>query len=89
VFYFEPSSPIIFLSPTSELYTFSPELINNPQSYRQYQDFVINPKSKQLLLFPSWLYHKVFHPETDNRLSIAFNIIPKGEFGGETGKLYL
>jgi uncharacterized protein (TIGR02466 family) len=42
-----------------------------------------------LLFFPSFLYHEVAKSEKDNRYSIAFNIIPKGEFSTETQKLYL
>ena len=48
------------------------------------------PEPKSIILFPSFLNHKVMPNETNkDRYSIAFNIIPKGEFGDTTMKLYL
>jgi len=45
-------------------------------------------QEKQLILFPSYLYHCVGTNKNNNdRISIAFNAIPKGEIGGSTQKL--
>ena len=50
----------------------------------------IPTEPKSIILFPSFLNHKVMPNETNkDRYSIAFNIIPKGEFGDTTMKLYL
>ena len=47
-------------------------------------------KEKQLILFPSYLHHCVgANKNNDNRVSIAFNAIPKGEIGDLTRKLNL
>jgi len=49
----------------------------------------IPPEKGLLLIFPSWLEHFVSTSKLDRRISLAFNIIPKGEFGEPTMKLYL
>ena len=49
----------------------------------------INIQKNLLLIFPSYVSHRVETSKVDKRVSIAFNIIPKGEFGPPTGKLYL
>ena len=82
VFYFSFSSPIIFKCPQSDKWTFQSELKNLPV-------YQINPEPNLLLLFPSWLKHEVKPSNDDNRISISFNIIPKGEFGFNGGKMYL
>ena len=90
VFYFDHSSPIVFLNPLLTQWSFVGDLIpSSPENQRSYSDFQINPEPGLLLIFPSWLMHSVLHSPKDNRLSIAFNIIPKGEFGPESARLYL
>jgi uncharacterized protein (TIGR02466 family) len=38
--------------------------------------FDLYPREKQLILFPSWLYHKVYPNQTeDDRISIAINYV--------------
>ena len=51
--------------------------------------FQIKIKEKLLVLFPSYLFHAIMTNDTDCRISIPFNIIPKGEFGIDASKLYL
>ena len=42
----------------------------------------IRPKSKCLVLFPSYVYHEIeTHHEDDDRYSLAFNITPTGLYG--------
>ena len=42
----------------------------------------IRPKSKCLVLFPSYVYHEIeTHNEDDDRYSLAFNITPTGLYG--------
>ena len=44
-----------------------------------------NIDSGTLLLFKSFLNHKIIkHEYTEDRYSIAFNVVPEGIFGGET-----
>ena len=39
--------------------------------------FIIPPKSNMLLIFPSWLEHKVGNNlKTNSRISVSFNSIP-------------
>ena len=43
-----------------------------------------------LLFFPSWLEHHVeSHDAEEERISIAFNLVPKGRLGSESGLLEL
>jgi uncharacterized protein (TIGR02466 family) len=82
VFYFDYSSPITFQSPQSHKWSFKAEYKNLPI-------YQITPEPNLLIIFPSWLEHNVNFNNGSDRISIAFNIIPKGEFGPNTGKLYL
>tara|TARA_R110000803_G_scaffold49018_2_gene101938 strand:- start:1497 stop:2081 length:585 start_codon:yes stop_codon:yes gene_type:complete len=84
VFYLTEGSSIVFGSPIETKYYFI-----NTNSDTKSNSYNIKPEPNLLLLFPSYLYHKVLPSDLDNRISIAFNIIPKGEFGPDTGKLYL
>ena len=44
--------------------------------------WIITPKSKMLLLFPSYLEHEILvHNVDTERLSLAFNIMPTGRWG--------
>lgn len=46
------------------------------------QSFAIDPQKKMLLLFPSYLRHRIVdHEEDEERFSLAFNIVPVGEYG--------
>ena len=78
------SSPILFNSPLTELFQFKHDYYSNKE-----KKVSIKPQPNLLLLFPSYLGHIVPSSNIDNRYSIAFNIIPKGEFGPPTAKLYL
>ena len=59
-------------------------LTSQPTDYNifNYERFFIEPKANLLVLFPSYLRHRVRpHTMIDPRYSIAFNIMPVGEFG--------
>ena len=84
VYYLTNASPIYFESPLNDKWSFIERFTLHDDS-----KFKINPKPNLLLLFPSFLKHKVLPSDSDGRISIAFNIIPKGEFGEPTQKLYL
>lgn len=88
VFHLTEGSDIAFSNPLSELWTFSPDKPESKQHYRKWDTYVQSSKPSQLILFPSFLKHQVY-PSYNTRISIAFNIIPKGEFGIDTAKLYL
>lgn len=50
----------------------------------------IYPKTGDLLLFPSLLYHSVLESQSENiRYSLAFNVFPKGNFGSTINHLTL
>ena len=92
VFYFDNDSPIKFVNPTQNSWKFKPKFNQDVIESKNLHSFNINPKPKLLLIFPSFLPHSVpkLTPSTISpRFSIAFNIIPKGEFGEDTAKLYL
>lgn len=48
----------------------------------------IVPKNNDLILFPSLLYHSVSESQSDKlRYSLAFNMFPRGNLGGELNSL--
>jgi uncharacterized protein (TIGR02466 family) len=50
----------------------------------------VQVKNNSIVLFPSPLYHSVDKNETEyERVSIAFNVFARGEFGTEKGLTYL
>jgi len=82
VFYFEDAyTPIEF-----ESYNLSPRQLslNDPKQWDILNSKTWNflPKKNQLLLFPSYLYHKIDRNCKDpERISVAFNLFPNGKFG--------
>lgn len=61
-----------------------PEVINNPM----HQEWSFTPVTNLLLFFPSFIRHHVDpYQGNQDRLSLAFNIIPKGCYG--VGDSYL
>ena len=93
VYYLTSGSEITFKNPHINSYFFYPEckdVPTTPSNFRSHSIFRINPKPNFLILFPSFLEHIVeIHDKNEDRIGIAFNIIPKGEFGGLSSKLYL
>ena len=74
------SSNIEFSSPLGiyqqyELNVRNPNMVNSILSY-------IKPSSKKLILFPSYLAHRIGeHQSKITRHSLAFNIVPIGKYG--------
>ena len=88
VFYLTGGAPLTFKSDIEKNLTFNTPI--NSQFQYDLNHFQINPKRGLLILFPSFLGHGVGqNKENIERISIAFNIIPKGEFGTISNKLYL
>ena len=79
--YSNNSAPIEFYSPIYGLSDFSlgdasESTLQNSSSWD------IPPKKNSLLLFPSYLNHRIgTHHEDSPRYSLAFNIVPIGEYG--------
>lgn len=88
--YFTEGVPIKFFNPLFKHWSFTPQKSQKNQSFRGLDEVSVYPSPGMLILFPSFLYHTI-DPNTTNkdRISIAFNIIPKGEFGPISSKLYL
>jgi uncharacterized protein (TIGR02466 family) len=88
VMYLTPGSPISFASSF-----FDDLFLKAPQKYPEESKLHFNEvpiNKKQLILFPSHLHHSITpHTLNNERICIAFNIIPKGEYGPHYGKLYL
>ena len=80
--YSENTSQIAFLSPVS---SFSDFWLSPTEFVIQISDqYNFTPTKNLLLLFPSYLRHKVeVHHEEDTRYSLAFNFVPIGEYGSE------
>jgi len=89
VYYLTSGSDISFYKdPTTACLL--PEIKPNIDNIRTLHTYNIPPYPGLLLLFPSDLKHKVNKSsESKDRYSIAFNIYPKGEFGRDTGKLFI
>jgi uncharacterized protein (TIGR02466 family) len=88
VFYVGEGSNIVFKNPLEALWSFTSPTTND--NINTVDEIKIKPESKLLLLFPSFLQHSVDPSLVEkSRYSIAFNVIPKGEFGNNTSKLYL
>jgi|TARA_E500000178_G_C16749551_1_gene629745 uncharacterized protein (TIGR02466 family) len=90
VFYLTKGSNIIFENHLLKKFLFLLEYFEDINNFRTCKKFPIIPTPGLLLIFPSWLQHKVItSKENIDRLSIAFNIIPKGKFGVRTSILNL
>ena len=80
--YDENTAPLEFLNPLE--YHKSHLIVPSKDQYNilNGDSYCIRPKKKMLLLFPSYLKHKVGQNTTKKtRLSLAFNIIPVGSYG--------
>ena len=62
---------------------------SNSDDVYSYSTTSINPEPKLLIMFPSWVPHGISSEGQKSRLSIAFNIIPKGDFGIDSQKIKL
>ena len=93
VYYLTSGSEITFRNPHIDSYFFHPEYKDIPiisSNFRSHPMFRIKPTPNLVILFPSFLEHIVeIHDKNEDRIGIAFNIIPKGEFGSLSSKLYL
>ena len=88
VVYLTSGSPIVFRSNFFKDLHFKTSPKTQNQSNLHQSVFPIN--KKQIILFPSHLPHSVEkHSSSEERISIAFNLIPKGEFGAPHERLYL
>jgi len=81
VFYLDQGTNFVLQDPLLDNWYFHP-------TFSKYPRFEIKPEPGLVLLFPSFVPHYVEASKV-NRISIGFNIIPKGEFGHNTQKLFL
>lgn len=88
VYYLEDSSNITFHDPLADKWMFSLKktLI---QDINRSPTLSYTPQPNSLILFPSYLHHEIEINEKNNRMSIAFNIIPTGELGDLTSIISL
>ena len=79
--YDEKSAPITFKNPLPDLSTY----MVNPNGKNPFNiPFMeMSPQKGSLIIFPSYLFHSVLPNNSDiDRLSLAFNLIPTGMYGG-------
>jgi uncharacterized protein (TIGR02466 family) len=91
-FYLSPNnSDISFVYPLSDKWLFylGERSFFDKEKPQTWETFRISPQQNQILLFPSWLEHFVHTSKNDNRVSIAFNLIPKGKLGKVTSIINL
>lgn len=79
---------IVFDDPRPQAKVVLPD-ITAPNIYNTHT-FEVQPEPGHLILFPSWLTHRVKQNLTDEeRISIAFNIMFEGKFGFERARAEL
>jgi uncharacterized protein (TIGR02466 family) len=84
-FYLTAGSNLIFSNPLENSWTFGLDKKDGPEN-----SIWVKPNSDLLIIFPSFLLHKISpHIEDNTRISIAFNIVPKGKIGTPTTYLNL
>lgn len=88
VFYVSEGSDIVFRNNHVDDWIFAPDF-EDTKSVEDQMAYHLTPHANLLILFPSWLPHNVLPSEKQGRVSVAFNIIPKGEFGRITSKVFL
>ena len=87
VYYFDDdygknAAKIVFRNPIDNLSSFQPAIKDGEFNSVTSSTVFVKPKSKMLILFPSYVYHEVnLHREDTNRHSLAFNIVPAGLYG--------
>ena len=78
--YTDKSAPIIFHSPLHQFYDF--DIVPSNWNIQNSSIWKIKPQKNLLLIFPSYLQHSIEKSiEDTTRYSLAFNIIPVGEYG--------
>lgn len=90
VFYYDEyekeTSPIIFERfnfPSSNF-----QITSEQTNELTCSNYTIFPNKNLLVLFPSYLYHRIgFNNSKKDRYSLAFNIIPQGKFGMDDSAL--
>lgn len=77
----EEAEPILFTDPRPQNRVLDIGVDENLRINRKYH--TINPKNGRLIIFPSWLEHKVGPNRSEvPRVSIAFNMTVHGDVGG-------
>ena len=80
--YTDKSAPIIFHSPLHQFYDF--DIVPSNWNVQNSTIWKIKPQKNFLLIFPSYLQHSIEKSiENTTRYSLAFNIIPVGEYGSQ------
>lgn len=84
----EKSARIVFADPRPQAHIMIPAYKRYTQQNAAEHPFDV--AEGQMLVFPSWFSHSVEEHESDEeRVSIAFNGVPKGRLGYESGLLEL
>ena len=82
------AAKIIFEDPRPQAHVMVPAYKSYTQQNSGQHPFEVG--EGVMLIFPSWLAHSVeTHPCDQERVSIAFNAVPKGRLGYESGQLYI
>jgi len=87
VYYFQDDYPegcasLEFTSPIMQLTDFMISPSESDCDILNSQSWIVNPQPKLLIFFPSYVNHQILiHRNNKPRRSLAFNIIPIGEYG--------
>ena len=82
--YSDQSAKIEFYTPTPNLPDYS--LLSFEYNILNSKSWHITPYTGLLLFFPSHIYHKIkMHKSDIERHSLAFNIVPVGQYGNDDG----
>ena len=87
VFYLKDKCQIKIHKPhISDFWNITPTEYNKHNSLSYY----VENKKNEMLLFPNYIFHEIERYQgKEDRYSIAFNILPRGNLGGPTAKVIL
>ena len=80
IFYLTEGGNLSFANTSYEKFTFSTG--NFTENENKKNLFSITPYKKLLIFFPSYIPHQILPNNTIPRISIPFNLVPKGKIGG-------
>jgi len=87
VFYLKDNNQIKIHKPyVSDFWNMKPTEYTKHNSLSYY----VQSNKNEIILFPNYLFHEInkYHGKED-RYSIAFNVLPRGDLGSPTGKITL
>ena len=84
----DKASPIMFKNPLPWRWISNEKAFDRYNSTNQCNQFIFTPRKEEIVLFPSHIYHLILpHDDPIERYSIAFNVVPCGQYGFRDSKI--